>query len=235
MHCTLRGQALPAVTAVQSNVLHFGHEEEGVDRSWNAQENDYSLLECTAPLQGQAILAMNAGQSNVQRTRRLGRGISSAVVNEEAQLSPAVSAEPPERPTQTAGHAGDSMVRRVGLSVVRRSGPRRVADTPQLQALLEDLVDPSATISEGDGNNKEDTAATSVQHNGCLGRGISSAVVNEEAQLSLQSAQNLQRGPHRLQGTLGTQWFDKLDCMLCADQLQEGWLTHPSCKHCWRI
>ena len=79
--------------------------------------------------------------ANVQRTGRLGRGISSAVMNEEAQLSPAVSTEPPQRPTQTAGHTGDSMVRRVGVSVVRRSAPRRVADTPQLQTLLEDLAD----------------------------------------------------------------------------------------------
>ena len=72
-------------------------------------------------------------------------------MNEEAQISPSVTSEPPERPTQTAGHAGDSMVRQLGLSVVRRSAPRRVADTPQLQALLEDLADHSATISERDG------------------------------------------------------------------------------------
>ena len=72
-------------------------------------------------------------------------------MNEEAQISPAISAKPQERPTQTTGHPGDSMVRRFGLFVVRRSAPRRVADTPQLQALLEDLADPSTTISEGDG------------------------------------------------------------------------------------
>ena len=68
--------------------------------------------------------------ANVHGIGRLGRGISSAVMNEEAQLSPAVSTKAPQRPTQTAGHAGDSMVRRVGVSVVRRSAPRRVADTP---------------------------------------------------------------------------------------------------------
>ena len=62
------------MTAVQSNVLHFGHEEEGVGRSWNAQENDFSLLECTGPLQGQALLAVNAGQSNVERARMFKKG-----------------------------------------------------------------------------------------------------------------------------------------------------------------
>ena len=63
------------------------------------------------------------------------------MMNEEAQISPLVTSEPPERPTQTAGHAGDSMVRRVGVSAMRRSAPRRVADAPQLQTLLEDLGD----------------------------------------------------------------------------------------------
>ena len=58
-------------------------------------------------------------------------------MNKEAQISPSVTAKPPERPTQTTGHAGDSMVRRLGLFVVRRSALKRVADTSQLQALLE--------------------------------------------------------------------------------------------------
>ena len=57
----------------------------------------------------------------------------------------------------------DSMAGRIGLSVMGISGPKRVADTPQLQALLEDLTDPSATISEGDGNIEEDTAVANVQ------------------------------------------------------------------------
>ena len=70
-----------------------------------------------------------------------GGGISSAVLDEETQLSPVARTGPPERLTQTAGHAGDSMVRRVGVSVVRRSAPRRVAGTPQLQTLLENLAD----------------------------------------------------------------------------------------------
>ena len=51
-------------------------------------------------------------------------------MNEEAQLSPVVSTKPPQMPTQTAGHSGDSMIRRVEVSVVCRSAPRRVADTP---------------------------------------------------------------------------------------------------------
>ena len=29
-------QALPSMNARQSNVLHFGHEEEGIRRSWIA-------------------------------------------------------------------------------------------------------------------------------------------------------------------------------------------------------
>ena len=55
------------------------------------------------------------------------------------------------------------MARRIGLSVVCRSAPKRVDDTPQLQALLEDLPDPSATISEGGGNSEEDIVAANVQ------------------------------------------------------------------------
>ena len=56
----------------------------------------------------------------------------------------------------------DSMAVRTGLLVLRRSDPRRLVDAPQLQALLEDLTDPSATISEGDGNSEEDTSAANV-------------------------------------------------------------------------
>ena len=54
LECTApsEGQTLLVVNARQSNVLHFGHEEEGIGRSWIAQEDDYSLLKCTAPFQG---------------------------------------------------------------------------------------------------------------------------------------------------------------------------------------
>ena len=76
------------MNAGQSAVLHFGHDEEGIGRSWNAMEDDYSLLEYTAPSKGQALLAMNAGQANVQPIGRSRRGISSAVLDEETQLSP---------------------------------------------------------------------------------------------------------------------------------------------------
>ena len=96
-------------------------------------------------------------------------GIGSSVLDEETQLSPVVRTGPPERPTQTAGHAGDSMVRQFGLSVVCRSAPRRVADTPQLQALLEDVADHSATISEGDGNSEEDRAVLCFHCVSCFG------------------------------------------------------------------
>ena len=107
----------------------------------------------------------DAAAANVQRSGRLERGISSAVMDEEAQFSPAISTGPPERPTHTIRHAGDSMVRRIGLSVEHRSAPGRAVDTPQLQALVEDLADPSATISEGEGNNEEDMAPCLASRN----------------------------------------------------------------------
>ena len=91
------------MNAGQSTVLHFGHDDDGIDRSWNAMEDDYSLLEYTAPLQGQAFLAVNAGQANVQQIGCSRRGISSAVLDEETQLSPVARTGPPERLTQTAG------------------------------------------------------------------------------------------------------------------------------------
>ena len=105
---------------------------------------------------------MNAGKSNVQRSGRSKRGISNAVMNEKAQLSPVVSTGPPQRPTHTTGHARDSIAAQIGLSVVRRSGSRRVADTSQLQALLEYLTNRSATISKGNENSKEDIATANV-------------------------------------------------------------------------
>ena len=70
---------------------------------------DYPLLECTAPSEGQALPTVNAGQSNFQCSGRSRRGISSAVLDEEAQLSPAVSSGPPQRPTQTVGCTVDSV------------------------------------------------------------------------------------------------------------------------------
>ena len=53
------------MNAGQSNVLHFGLEEEGIGGSRIIEEDDDSLLECTAPLQGQALHTVNARQSNV--------------------------------------------------------------------------------------------------------------------------------------------------------------------------
>ena len=132
LECTApsEGQALPSVNAGQSNVLHFGYEEGGIGRSWIAQEDNFSLLECTAPLQGQVLHAVNARQSNFQCSGCSRRGMSNALSDEEAQLSPVVSSGPPQRPTQTTGHVVDSMAGRIGLSVVYRLGPKRVADTP---------------------------------------------------------------------------------------------------------
>ena len=105
------------------------------------------------------------------------------MLDEVAHLSPVVRIGTPQRTTQTTGRVVDSVAGRIGLSVMGRLDPKRVADTPQLQALLEDLIDPSATISEGDGNIEEDTAMANVQCSGQLERWISSAVLDEEEQL----------------------------------------------------
>ena len=132
LECTATsdGQALPAVNAGQSNVLHFGIEKEWIGKSRIAQKEDYSLLECTAPLQGQALPAVNAGQSNFQRSGRSRKGISSAVLDEETQLSPVVSSRSRQRSTQTVGRPVDSVAGRIGLFVVRRLGPRSMVDIP---------------------------------------------------------------------------------------------------------
>ena len=191
------------MNAGQSTVLHFGHDAEGIDRSWNTMEDDYSLLEYTAPLQGQALLPVNAGQANVQRIGRSRRGISSAVLDEETQLSPVARRGPPERLTQTAGQSVDSMTGRIGLYVLHRSAPRRVVGTPQLQAPLKDLTNPSATVYEGDRNSKKETAVANVQRTGRLGRGISSVVVNEEAQLSSAVSTKPQERPTQTAGHAG--------------------------------
>ena len=57
----------------------------------------------------------------------------------------------------------DSMVGRIGVSVLHRSTPRRVTGAPQLQALLKDLTDPSATVYEGDGSSRKETTVANVQ------------------------------------------------------------------------
>ena len=64
------------------------------------------------------------------------------MLDDGAQLSLVVRTGPPERPPQTARHSVDSMAGRIGLSVLHKSAPRRMAGTPQLHALLEDLTDP---------------------------------------------------------------------------------------------
>ena len=144
---------------------------------------DYLLLECNAPSERKALPAVTAGQSNVQCSGCARRGNGSTVLDEVGHLYPIVRIGTPQRLTQTAGCAVDSIAGRIGLSVMGRSGPKRVADTPQLQALLEDLTDISATTSEGDGNIEEDTVAANVQCNGQLESGISSAVLDEKEQL----------------------------------------------------
>ena len=78
----------------------------------------------------------------------------------------------------------DSMATQTGLPIQCKSDPRRLVDAPQLQALLGDLTDCSATISEGDGNSEEDTDVANVQHIRQLARGISSTEMDEEAQFS---------------------------------------------------
>ena len=116
------------------------------------------------------------------------------MLDEGAQISPAVSTGPLERPTQTAGCAPDSLVGQIGQSVVHRSGPRKVADTPQLQALLEDLADLSATVSEGDGNSEEDRAVLCFHCVSCFGtkdclpKGVQNFFLPATATLQLQVA-----------------------------------------------
>ena len=165
------------------NVLHFGHEEEGIGGYWNAQDNDYSLLECTAPLQGQALLAVNAGQSNALHFGHEEEGIGRSWNAQENDYS-----------------------------LLECTAPL------QGQALL--------VVNSGQSN---------VQHSGCFGRGIGSAVVDEEAQISPAVSTGPLERPTRPQDVLRTHWWDELDSLLYTDQVQEGWLTHPSCKHCWRI
>ena len=62
------------------------------------------------------------------------------------------------------------MVGQIGLAIEHKSATRRVVDTPQLQALLEDLANSSAPISEGEGNNKEDKAACPTSSNESLAK-----------------------------------------------------------------
>ena len=148
--------------------------------------------------EGDGNIEEDTAAANVQRSGQLERGISSAVLDEEEQLSPIVSTGPPQKPTQTAGCAVDSMAARTGLPILCRLDPRRLVDAPELQALLEDLTDPSATISEGDGNSEEDTAAANFQRTGHLARGISSAAMDEEAQFSAVDRRCRQQGGNQL-------------------------------------
>ena len=52
LECTalLQGQTLNAVNAERSTAQHFGLEKEGIGKSGIAEKEDYSLLECIAPL-----------------------------------------------------------------------------------------------------------------------------------------------------------------------------------------
>ena len=146
---------------------------------------------------GDGNIEEDTAAANVKRSGQLKRRISTSVLYEEAQLSPIVSIGPPQRSTQTAGCVADSMAARTGLPILRRSDPRRLVDEPQLQALLEHLTDFSATISKGDGNSEEDTTVANVQRTGHLGRGISSAAMDEEAQFStVLSTRPLERPTH---------------------------------------
>ena len=104
--------------------------------------------------EGDGNIEEDTAAANVQCSGQLERGISSAVLDEEEQLSPIVSTGPPQKPTQTVGCAVDSMAARTGLPILCRLDPRRLVDAPELQALLEDLTDPSATIAEGMGTAK---------------------------------------------------------------------------------
>ena len=86
---------------------------------------DYPRLEWNAPSERQALPAVTAGQSHVQCSGCATRGIGSAVLDEMAHLFPVVRIGTPQRPTQTARRAVDSMAGQIGLSVMGRSGPKR--------------------------------------------------------------------------------------------------------------
>ena len=91
---------------------------------------DYPQLECNARSEKQALPVVTVGQSNVWCSGCARRGIGSTVLDEVAHLSPVVRIGTPHRSTQTAVRAVDSMAGRIGLSIMGRSGPKRVADTP---------------------------------------------------------------------------------------------------------
>ena len=69
--------------------------------------------------------------------------------------------------------------------------------------MLEELADPSATISKGNGNTEQDTAAANVQRTGRSGCGISSAVMDEEAELSHRVSTGPPERPTQTKHTLG--------------------------------
>ena len=54
------------------------------------------------------------------------------MVDEEAQLSLADDTRPLQRFTHAIGHAGNSLVRQIGLFFVHISAPKRVVDASQL-------------------------------------------------------------------------------------------------------
>ena len=91
---------------------------------------------------------------------------------------------------------------------MHRSSPRRVANIAQLQALLEDLTDPVATIYEGDRNSEghnssEDTTVANIQHSGYFERGIKSTVMGEEVQLSPAISTGPRERPTHIVGHVG--------------------------------
>ena len=111
------------------------------------------------PPERSAQTAGNAGPSNVLHVGCCYRGIGNWGMDDEAteeealriekdiseNMGPAIRRGPPESPSQTKGHSADE---ETGNSEGRRSAPIRVDNAPNVQALLEDLTDSSATISQ---------------------------------------------------------------------------------------
>ena len=62
--------------------------------------------------------------------------------NDFRNVRPAAYTRPSKRPTQSAGHASVSI------------------GTPRVEALVQDVIDPEASISEGLGTSKEDTTGS---------------------------------------------------------------------------
>ena len=163
----------PAHTASRAGpsfVQHFGSDQQGIGsckRSVGVAEGEVLTMEksvsgnarpptCNGSPMMPAQTASYAGPSDVLRFASDQCGISSCrmfveATEEEVQcmkrsssrnVRPSASTRPPKRPTQTTSHVGVSM------------------GTPGVAALVQNVIDPEATISESVSRNEEDTTGS---------------------------------------------------------------------------